>query len=99
MSACCAVSAVTAGGGGRESAAGRGVRSMAGTVVPGVVLALLPKCPVCLAGYVAMASGVGISVSAAAGLRLGVMSACVGLVIAFGARTLRSFGTNVRSRR
>lgn len=43
---------------------------------PGAVLVLLPKCPMCLAGYLALA-GIGVSVELAAWLRIGVIAACV----------------------
>lgn len=44
--------------------------------VPAALLALMPKCPVCLAGYVALFTGVGLSFTAASLLRTGLMFAC-----------------------
>ncbi len=54
--------------------------AVAGWLLPGCVLALMPKCPACLAAYVAVATGLGISFSAAATLRTGLMVACVGAI-------------------
>ncbi len=55
----------------------RRVVDLAGWIVPGVILALIPKCPMCLAAYIALWTGLGLSVAAAANLRLLLIIACV----------------------
>lgn len=46
-------------------------------LLPGVILAMLPKCPLCVMAYVAMATGIGISFSTAATARILIVAVCV----------------------
>jgi hypothetical protein len=52
-------------------------------VIPVAILAVLPKCPACLAAYVALGTGIGLSLTAATYLRLSLIFACTASLIFF----------------
>ena len=63
---------------------------IAGWIIPSATLALLPKCPVCVAAYVALATGIGISLPTATWLRAMLVLVCVAALVFCTARRLRS---------
>ena len=59
------------------------------SVVPTVILALLPKCPVCVAAYIAMGTGIGLSLPVAAHLRTLLVILCATSLTCFVAQQIR----------
>jgi hypothetical protein len=49
----------------------------AGTVVPGVIAILLPKCPLCIAVWMAACTGIALPAIVAGGIRPALWIACV----------------------
>jgi membrane protein DedA with SNARE-associated domain len=60
---CCGVSSR------KETVAPRRWRGLGGCVGSGALLVLLPKCPLCVAGYLAVFTGMGMAAPVAAHLR------------------------------
>jgi hypothetical protein len=63
---------------------------IAGWIVSSAILALLPKCPICLAAYLMMATGISISVAAAVSLRAFLVVVCVSSLVLLGRRHIRN---------
>ena len=59
-------------GGGTSRRLARRLSTAAGSILPGAVLVLLPKCPLCLAAWLTVATGVGFSATGAAWVRTSV---------------------------
>ncbi len=45
--------------------------------LPIATLAMVPKCPACVVGYILLFTGIGISLPAAGGVRWALIAACV----------------------
>ena len=56
------------------------VRGFVEWVLPGAVFLAIPKCPACVAAYIALATGVGVSLSTAAHLRFVAIAICVAAI-------------------
>jgi hypothetical protein len=59
-------------------------------IASAIALTLLPKCPVCLAAYLMMATGISISVAAAVSLRVFLVVVCVSSLVLLGRRHIRN---------
>ena len=78
-------------------AVGRAWRSVQ-WVFPAALLVVVPKCPLCVAAYIALFTGVGVSVSTARWIQILMVVCCVGSLAYVGARFWRGIGP-ARSRR
>jgi len=66
-------------------------RDIAGWFIPGAVLALLPKCPVCVAAYVALGTGFMMTPTSAQHLLRAVSALCIGTIAYCLARRMVSY--------
>jgi Flp pilus assembly protein TadB len=68
-------------------------RRLAGLLVPGTLLILLPKCPLCLAAYVALGTGFTLSYASAQILLRALILLCLGALALCGAKRLLRFSS------
>jgi hypothetical protein len=58
------------------------------TILPGIVLALMPKCPACIVAYAAIFTGLGISLTVATFLHVGLIVLCIACILLFATMTV-----------
>jgi hypothetical protein len=61
---------------------------VAGWIVPGAALALFPKCPACVAAYLAISTGISISMPTAACIQWSLIALCAASLLYLAARRL-----------
>ncbi|WP_342190208.1 hypothetical protein Pla52nx_003973 [Stieleria varia] len=76
MNDCCATSKH-----GNQDCSKAGNREFLAWIVPAAMLAFAPKCPACLAAYVALWTGLGLSLSTAATLRWAMILLCAAFLL------------------
>ncbi len=74
-------------------------REIARWIIPTAILALVPKCPACVVAYVAMATGLGISLSTATSLRALLIALCMSTLYLLTWKRLRATWESHRRRR
>jgi hypothetical protein len=66
-----------------------------GWAAPSAVLALMPKCPACVAAYLALATGIGVSLPTASLVRILLIVICVAWLTWCAARQAHRFFAGV----
>jgi hypothetical protein len=60
-------------------------------LAPALILSFIPKCPGCIAAYIALTTGVGVSFTTAAFIRDALLAICITSLVYWAARTLSAF--------
>src|SRR5262245_22063947 len=83
---CCQTESRASAGAGRPMSRWRTGGELVGWLVPSATLLLLPKCPACVAAYLALATGLGVTMGTATTLRGLVVILCVAMLVFVAAR-------------
>lgn len=75
----------------RERRLVRRTRGAASWTLPTVALVLVPKCPMCIAAYLAVGGGLGVSLSTATHLRTALVWLCWGVLALLVVRMMMRF--------
>lgn len=67
----------------------RGAGGLLAVLLPGAAWLAMPKCPACLAGYLALVTGAGVSAGFTAGLRALVIFAALAAPLVFAVRLFK----------
>ena len=67
-------------------------------ILPTATLGLIPKCPMCVAAYIALGTGIGISASTAWYLRTSLITLCIMAISYLAARKVGSLIASLRSK-
>ena len=73
---------------------GRRIRELIAWALPSALLAIVPKCPLCLGAYVALWTGIGLSFTAATYLRWLLLFLCVASFAFLAVKRLHRVGAN-----
>ena len=72
-----------------RSGRSKGLADGIAAILSGVALMLMPKCPACLAAYLALGTGIGLSISSADGIRIALIATFTALLVFSTARAFR----------
>jgi hypothetical protein len=85
--------------GGAPAPPYRRLLNFVGWIVPTAILALIPKCPACVAGYAVIGTSVGFSLSGFAHLRLEIIILCLVPLSYVGTRSVLYVVTRIASKK
>lgn len=83
---------------GSHTTFGRRIRDLLAWLLPTALLAVVPKCPACLIVYLAIWTGISVSIGTASYLRLGTLAFSAAVLFYLGAKQIRNLLLLVRNR-